>query len=116
LDGIVPTVSNSATSEEGLMADTLDTLIADMLQWLDAEPRSYAEVMDVWRTSCPKLTVWENAVDRGFVSRECRDGKTWILVTIEGRAFLAGTRRASEGYVGAVPSSYRLLGLALSRF
>ena len=36
----------------------IQPLILDFLHWLDSEPRAYAEVMDVWRTSCPRLTVW----------------------------------------------------------
>jgi hypothetical protein len=55
------------------MADTLDPLVLDFLEWLAREPRSYAEVMDVWRTSCPRLTVWEDSVDRGFVARGLPD-------------------------------------------
>lgn len=44
-------------------------LILDMLEWLAASPRLYAEVMDAWRTSCPRLTVWEDAIDLGYVVR-----------------------------------------------
>ena len=43
------------------MADTLTPLILDFLEWVAARPRPYAEVMDAWRTSCPRLTVWEDA-------------------------------------------------------
>ncbi len=65
----------------------IQPLILDFLHWLDAEPRAYAEVMDVWRTSCPRLTVWEDAVDRGLVERR-RDGGPAIVVVVltnEGR-------------------------------
>lgn len=47
-----------------------EPLILDMLQWIAAEPRSYADVMGVWRTSCPRLTIWEDAVDRDLVERK----------------------------------------------
>ena len=47
----------------------ITSLILDFLDWLATGPRPYAEVMDVWRTSCPRLTVWEDAVDLGFVVR-----------------------------------------------
>jgi D-3-phosphoglycerate dehydrogenase / 2-oxoglutarate reductase len=49
--------------------ETVDSLILDLLAWLGAEPRPYAEVMDAWRTSCPRLPVWEEANERGFISR-----------------------------------------------
>jgi hypothetical protein len=51
------------------MADTLDPLVRDLVEWVAKKPRTYTEVIEVWRTSCPRLTVWEDAVDRGFVER-----------------------------------------------
>ena len=56
------------------MSDTLAPLILDFLEWIAARPRPYSEVMDAWRTSCPRFTVWEDVVDQGFVIRrsECR--------------------------------------------
>jgi hypothetical protein len=45
----------------------LDALVLDLVEWVASEPRPYAEVMDAWRTSCPRLAVWEEAVDRGLV-------------------------------------------------
>ena len=46
-----------------------DALILDLLEWMGPEPRPYADVLDAWRTSCPRLPVWEDANDRGFVVR-----------------------------------------------
>jgi hypothetical protein len=48
----------------------IDSLILDLLEWLATEPRSYSEVIDAWGTSCAKLPVWEEAVDRGLVASE----------------------------------------------
>ncbi len=45
----------------------VEALIADLLEWLASGARSYEEVMDAWRTSCPRLPVWEDANDRGLV-------------------------------------------------
>jgi hypothetical protein len=64
----------------------IQPLILDFLHWLDSEPRAYAEVMDVWRTSCPRLTVWEDAVDRGLVERRRDDGPAIVVLTAAGRA------------------------------
>jgi hypothetical protein len=77
------------------MADTLTPLITDFLAWLEREPRAYADVMEAWRTSCPRLTVWEDATDRGFITREHQDGTTQIVVTAKGRAFLAESTAAA---------------------
>ena len=50
------------------MGDSLtESLILDLLEWVANRARSYEEVMDAWRTSCPRLPVWEEANDRGLV-------------------------------------------------
>ena len=43
------------------MDDPVDPLILDLLEWVAARPRTYTEVMDAWRTSCPRLTIWLHA-------------------------------------------------------
>lgn len=55
------------------MADTA-ALILDLVEWVAVRPRPYAEVMDAWRTSCPRLTIWEDAVDQGLVRCEREAG------------------------------------------
>ncbi len=71
----------------------LDPLIGDLLEWITTQPRSYAEVMETWRTSCPKLPVWEEAETRSFVTREQVEGRgTSVSVTATGQAFLAKRR------------------------
>jgi hypothetical protein len=58
------------------MSDTVvEALIADLLAWLAAGERSYEEVIDAWRTSCPRLTVWEDANERGLITLEQKDGR-----------------------------------------
>ena len=70
------------------MSDPVDALILDLLEWIAKEERSYTDVMEAWRTSCPRLPVWEEANDRGFVTRERRDGGAIVGVTSAGRSFL----------------------------
>jgi hypothetical protein len=53
-----------------MMIDKTDPLVLDLLEWIAREPRLYAEVIETWRTSCPRLTIWEDAVDRGYVTRQ----------------------------------------------
>jgi hypothetical protein len=67
---------------------TITPLICDLLEWLDRQPRTHAEVIDGWRTSCPRLPVWEEATEHGLVMRK----GTLIEVTPEGRSFLARQR------------------------
>jgi hypothetical protein len=72
------------------MADpNVESLLSDMLHWLAREPHSYRESIEVWRTSCPRLQVWEEAFERGFVARSLRaDGLESVSVTQSGRSFL----------------------------
>lgn len=71
-----------------------EPLILDLVEWVAAKPRRYTEVMEAWRTSCPRLPVWEDAVDRGLVQRQA-DGMSDPLVTVTeaGRAYLARSGR-----------------------
>src|SRR5262249_12958671 len=46
--------------EESAVSETVDALLGDMLAWLDRDAKPYGEVMDAWRTSCPRLPVWED--------------------------------------------------------
>jgi len=66
----------------------VEPLILDLLQWLAKRQRSYEEVIEAWRTSCPKLPVWEDASDRGLVTREDINGRCIVGPSPSGRAFL----------------------------
>jgi hypothetical protein len=54
-------------------------LVLDLLEWLAAGPRPYAEAMEAWRTSCPRLTIWEDAVDEGLVVRRHCAGQAPVV-------------------------------------
>jgi len=76
------------------MADTaVEALILDLLEWLATRERSYEEVMDAWRTSCPKLPVWEEANDRGLLTREEINARCVIGLSPSGRALLEQRKR-----------------------
>jgi hypothetical protein len=70
------------------MDTVVDGLIVDLLNWLASGERTYQEVIDAWRTSCPKLPVWEDAKDRGFVEQEILNGRETVRITPAGFAFL----------------------------
>jgi len=36
-------------------------LTRQMLAWLAGGERTYREAMGAWRTSCPRLSIWEDA-------------------------------------------------------
>lgn len=68
------------------------SLVLDFLEWIAAESREYEAVMDAWRTSCPRLPVWEDAVDSGLVERMSRGSKTLVQLTGAGRNLLLTER------------------------
>ena len=70
------------------------SLVADLVEWIATRPRSYADVMEAWRTSCPRFPVWEDAVDLGLVARVYKgDFGEMIHVTPAGLAFLRSQGR-----------------------
>jgi hypothetical protein len=75
------------------MDDSSNPLIVDFLAWLAVKPRRYSDAMEAWRTSCPRLTIWEDAVDRGLVARRsAADRGPMVELTARGRDFLAARR------------------------
>jgi hypothetical protein len=74
------------------MTDTVEPLVLDLLEWLSRKDRSYEETMDAWRTSCPKLPVWEDANDRGLVRIENGGGRSSVRVTPAGLQLLEKCR------------------------
>jgi hypothetical protein len=67
---------------------TIEPLILDLLEWLASRERTYEEVMDAWRTSCPRLTVWEDANERGLVATEQSEERTIVRPTARGLALI----------------------------
>ena len=75
------------------MSDPVDALILDLLKWIGPESRPYADVMAAWHTSCPRLPVWEEANERGFIARHNEKGVgAFISLTAHGREYLAKHR------------------------
>lgn len=76
------------------MTATLAPLVLDFLEWLAVEPRPYSEVMERWRTSCPRFTIWEDVLDAGFVARRCEAGAQMLVhLTPSGESFLEKSGR-----------------------
>lgn len=74
------------------MTDTVENLILDLVEWVGWKERTYHETMDAWRTSCPRLTIWEDATERGLVEMFSLDGRLLVRATSAGLAFLQRKR------------------------
>ena len=76
------------------MTDTVDALICDLLEYVAKEERTYDEVIEAWHTSCPKLPVWEEANDRGLITRTRMNGHAVVRITSAGTALLEQRQRS----------------------
>lgn len=77
------------------MSETVDNLILDLLEWIGPGQRPYAETMDAWRSSCPRLPVWEDATDLGFIERHHEPGRgALVSVSAAGAEHLRKYRQA----------------------
>lgn len=76
----------------------VESLVLDLVQWVASGEREYEDVMAAWRTSCPRLPVWEEATDRGLVAREEVGDRVYVRATASGLALLEqrGRTRASS--------------------
>ena len=89
--GAVRSLADTTTTDA-----TVETLLLDLLEWIGPSSRPYADVIDAWRTSCPRLPVWEEATRRGFVVRQRRPGAPEVVaVSAAGAAHLAAQRRST---------------------
>ena len=86
------------------MADPVDALVLDLLEWIGPHARPYAEVIDTWRTSCPRLPVWEEANARGYIDQRRQEWRgVMVSVSAAGRTALAEHRPQD----GAMPEGSR---------
>lgn len=75
------------------MSNNVDDLVLDLLEWLRSSPRPYSEVLDAWRTSCPRLPVWEEANDRGYILRQILPGGgQFVTISSMGTEYLLRNR------------------------
>ncbi len=71
------------------MSEQIEPLVRDLVAWCATTPRAYSEVLDAWRTSCPRLMVWEEAVERRLVETRAGDRGLEVHVTRKGRELIA---------------------------
>ena len=84
------------------MTDTVENLILDLLEWVGRKERTYQETMDAWRTSCPRLPVWENANDRGLLDTASVNVRSLVRLTPAGLALLKKQRPHSYDELSSI--------------
>jgi hypothetical protein len=69
-----------------------DGLIRQLAEWAAERPRSYGEAMEAWRSSCPALTIWEDALAERLIEVRPAPGAGTeageVRLTAAGRALL----------------------------
>src|SRR5437762_13963460 len=87
------------------MADTADPLVLAFVEWISREPRLYSEVIATWRTSCPRLPIWEDAFDCGYVACDTVAAVGWMVaITDCCETFLRAYCRVSSSGCGSALS------------
>jgi hypothetical protein len=93
------------------MLEPVSLLMIQFLDWVASRPRTYAEAMDAWRTSCPRLSVWEDALISGFIEVNGAGAtqQAEVALTPRGRAVLdesqgRGSAQSSPG-ISAEPAA-----------
>ena len=81
------------------MSDPAYSLRLQLLEWIGDRPRTYRDVIDAWRSTCPRLSIWEDACIDGLI--DCGPGPDHIVsASAKGRALLQSAA-APTGNSGA---------------
>lgn len=80
------------------MAVTIEhpALACDFLEFLLARERSYEECMSAWRTSCPRLAIYEDCLDAGLAAIRYRGSVSHVTATEVGRRYLREQRPSTS--------------------
>lgn len=78
------------------MPDSMNLLMLEFLTWISSRPRSYDEAMEAWRTTCPRHTVWEDALIDGLIQVGSTLHQSEVTLTARGRAILEEKHRCTS--------------------
>jgi hypothetical protein len=80
------------------MPEPVSLLMLQFLEWVSSRPRTYVEAMDAWRSSCPRLTVWEDALIDGLIQVESGVPlrQSEVTITPQGRAILERNHKGHD--------------------
>jgi hypothetical protein len=93
-------VYSGDAGKEAAMSDSPSLIMIQFLSWVADRPRTYAQAMDAWRTSCPRLSVWEDAVIEDLV-RIDGNGARAVILTKHGADVLQKAQKGQRRKTGA---------------
>jgi hypothetical protein len=92
LDGM--TSYTGAATEPKKMSEPASLIMLQFLAWVADRPRTYPQTMEAWHSTCPRLSVWEDAIIDGLVRLDNGAGRA-VRLTPRGRAVLEESRTAA---------------------
>jgi hypothetical protein len=69
------------------MSEPASLIMLQFLAWVADRPRSYRDTMEAWHSTCPRLSVWEDAIIEGLVRLENDAGRA-VRLTSRGSRIL----------------------------
>ena len=69
------------------MSEPASLIMIQFLAWVADRPRTYSQTMEAWHSTCPRLSVWEDAIIDRLV-RIDNDADRAVVLTAQGRAVL----------------------------
>jgi hypothetical protein len=99
----------SVASAEVAEKAAADALILQLLTFVAEGARSYAETMEAWRSTCPRMPIWEDAVRDGLVRVESGSAMavSRVVLTPRGKATLAAQRHGGMNEPAGKPHPQR---------
>ena len=76
---------------DAAVRESTSLIMLQFLAWVADRPRTYTQTMEAWRSTCPRLSVWEDAIIDGLVRIENGADRA-VTLTAHGRAILQTSR------------------------
>ena len=76
-------------------------LTIQLLSFIASKPRTYSETMEAWRTSCPRMPIWEDAMSDGLITLRGDTSsmkERVVVLTDRGRSVLNGYHAGLNGF------------------
>ena len=73
------------------MSEPASLIMLQFLAWVADRPRTYPDTMEAWHSTCPRLSVWEDAIIEGLVRLDNAAGRA-VTLTPRGKAVLEESR------------------------
>ena len=82
------------------MHEPVSPLMVEFLTWVSSRHRTYTEAMEAWQTSCPRHTIWEDALIDGLIQVKSNrvQHEAEVTLTPRGKAILEGNSEVDDNF------------------